>query len=296
MGALLPLSLWLATVTGPGYVGAEACRSCHPAQSGAQSTSSHALALAPAKQSQPGDWAFGAGVQAITFVRRLDSESYLEEGESWYRALGGYARTPGHENAAGVRDRIFDPSAAILRCFACHSTGPVRISRDHTIVPSELGVRCEVCHGPAADHAREPARFRPRNPGRLTAEELNRFCGQCHRMPTDAADTPDLRDPWNARHQPLLLAASACFRQSKGRLSCLTCHAPHAPLERKLTAYDAACGRCHAYPRHKVVTAARACAECHMPAVQAQPYLSFANHRIAIYALADPMSPLSRRR
>ena len=34
----------------------------------------------------------GSGVQAITFVRRRDTEYYLEEGRSWYRALDGYAR------------------------------------------------------------------------------------------------------------------------------------------------------------------------------------------------------------
>lgn len=283
-------------ISGPEYAGTETCRHCHPAQSEPQALSGHARALAPAKQSQPDQWAFGAGAQAITFVMRLDSESYLEEGESWYRALNGYARTPGHENSTGVRDRIFDPSAAILRCFACHSTGPVRVSRDHRIEPGELGVRCEVCHGPAAAHTRQPTSFRPRNPGRLTADELNRFCGQCHRAPIETADTPDLRDPWNARYQPLMLAESACFRQSKGRLSCLTCHSPHAPLEQNLAAYDASCARCHAKPRHQIAIGRRPCAQCHMPAVAAQPYLTFANHRIAIYAPADPMSPLKARR
>ncbi len=206
------------------------------------------------------------------------------------------ARTPGHKTSAGIRDRIFDLSAAILRCFACHSTGPLRISSDQSIVPNELGIRCEACHGAAAAHAREPARFHPENPGRFTADQLNHFCGDCHRMPAASGAAPNLRDPWNARHQPLLLAASACFRESKGRLSCLTCHSPHAPLEQKLAAYDVACGRCHAHPRHKLSSAGRACAECHMPAVQAQPHLVFANHRIAVYSPADPMSPIVARR
>ena len=39
---------------------------------------------------------------------------------------------------------------------------------------------------------------------------------------------------------PPLLAASACFRKSGGRLTCLTCHSPHAAMERKPAAYDAA--------------------------------------------------------
>lgn len=78
------------------------------------------MALSRSKPGQPGQWAFGSGAQAITFVRRLDPDYYLEEGRSWYRAVGGYARTPGHTGSGGVRDRIYDPSAMILRCFACH--------------------------------------------------------------------------------------------------------------------------------------------------------------------------------
>jgi hypothetical protein len=288
--------LWQAALAGSGYAGAEACRKCHPAEFATQSKSAHARALAHSKPPQPGDWAFGAGEQAITLVRRLDAESYLEEGETWYRAPGAYARTPGHSSSSGVRDRIFDPSATILRCFSCHSTGQLRIDANEAIVPAELGVRCEVCHGPAADHTREPARFHPKNPARLSSEELNRFCGECHRMPATATAAANLRDPWNARHQPPMLAASACFRKSKGRLSCLTCHSPHAPLERSLAAYDAVCGSCHTTPQHKVVTAGRSCAACHMPEVEPQPHLRFANHRIAVYLPADPLSPVSVRR
>jgi hypothetical protein len=278
------------------YAGAEACRKCHLAQFAAQSSSAHAGALARAKAPQPGDWAFGAGSQAITFVSRLNAETYLEEGESWYRALKGYARTPGHLAAAGLRYRIFGPEAGILRCFACHSTGPLSLSEGEAIVPLELGVRCEACHGPAGAHVRDPERSHPKNPGKLTAGELNDFCGACHRMPAAAGETPDLRAAWNVRHQPLLLAASACFRASQGRLNCLTCHSPHAPLETKLAAYDAACAKCHSAPKHSKPVAGRACAECHMPAVRPQPNLTFANHRIAVYSGADPLSPVTGRR
>lgn len=155
-------------------------------------------------------------------------------------------------------------------------------------------MRCEACHGPSQAHVRDPENFRPFNPGRLPADQLNQFCGQCHRMPAGAADTPDLRNPWNARHQPLLLAASACFQRSGGRLSCLTCHSPHAPLEKNLAAYDARCAKCHAAPRHTARVAGKPCAECHMPAVKPSPALEFANHRIAIYAPSDPLTPLAK--
>jgi hypothetical protein len=295
LGPLLPAMLVMGAVASD-YAGAAACRKCHAAEFAAHSSSAHWRALAVAKAPQPGDWAFGAGSQAVTFVMRVGADTYLELAESWYRALDGYAPTPGHRGAGGVRYRTFDPDAGIMRCFACHSTGPLAVARDGAITPHEAGVRCEGCHGGAAAHLREPAKFHPRNPGRMTADQLNNFCGACHRMPAGAGDTPDLRDPWNVRHQPLLLAASACFRESQGGLSCLTCHSPHAALETKLEAYDAVCARCHAAPKHSQPIAGRACAECHMPVVRPQPNLEFSNHRIAIYQPADPLSPVSAGR
>jgi hypothetical protein len=180
----------------------------------------------------------------------------------------------------------------MLRCFACHSTGLLSFAPDEAIVPHEPGVRCEACHGPAAAHARDPKLNPLPDPRRLSADELNRLCGECHRMPAAAGDATDLHNPWNARHQPLLLAASACFRESKGRLSCVTCHSPHAPVERVAASYNAACEKCHRAPRHKAQVAGRACAECHMPQAKPGAYLSFTNHRIAIYG-TDPMTPVS---
>jgi formate-dependent nitrite reductase cytochrome c552 subunit len=115
-------------------------------------------------------------------------------------------------------------------------------------------------------------------------------------MPGIQGDTTDLKDPWNSRHQPVMLAASYCFKAANGRMSCLTCHSPHAALETRLTAYDATCRKCHLNQRHKTNVAAKPCVECHMPKVPAQPNLVFANHRIAVYAPSDPMSPIISRR
>ena len=277
------------------YAGASACEACHRSQFQSQSATAHARALLPALTGGPGRWAFGAGAQAITYVRRLDPEYYLEEPESWYRAIDGYARTPGHTAAAGVRDRIFDPAATILRCFGCHSTGPLRVMQDRGIVPHEIGVRCEACHGAAAAHARNPAAVRPQNPGRLSADAINRLCGECHRMPMQQADETNLRNPWNSRHQPYLLAASRCCLESRGRLSCLTCHRPHNALETDASKYDAVCSGCHAGIQHTTAVAGP-CADCHMPAVRPQQHLRFSNHRIGVYSPSDPLAPVSRRK
>jgi cytochrome c554/c'-like protein len=278
------------------YAGSAACKTCHAAQYDAQSKSEHAHALARSKPEQPGEWAFGSGLQAITFVSRADKENYIELGESWFRELNTYARTPGHSNTAGIHYRIFDPAARMLRCFACHSTGPVSLTADESIVPFEAGVRCEDCHGPSAAHVANPAQFKPVNPARLSSVEINNLCGACHRMPAAAGETPDLRDPWNARHQPLTLAASRCFNESKGRLKCTTCHSPHALLERRRALYDDACAKCHASPRHKQAVAGDSCVRCHMPGVKIPPGLVFANHRIAVFTDADPLTPAPVRR
>ena len=288
---MLPLAFLLAAGTAE-YAGSAACKTCHPTEYASQSTTGHAKALGRSKPGQPGEWAFGAGMQAITFVSRVDADHYLEHDQSWYTKLDRYGRTPGHTGHRGVRHRVFDPEAAIVRCFACHSTGSPSLADDGAVVPAEPGVRCEDCHGPAAAHVRDPARARPIHPGRLDGAALNELCGACHRAPS-ATSSPDLRDPWNARHQPLLLAASRCFRSSQGRLSCISCHSPHLPLETKPAGYDAACTKCHLAPGHRSAVRGVPCVVCHMPAVKPAEGLSFANHRIAIYRAGDPLAPVT---
>jgi hypothetical protein len=285
-----------AQAAGPEYVGAEACGACHATEFAGQSRSGHARALARSAANQPGDWAFGAGLQAITFVSRVDRETYREHGETWYRASNAFGMTPGHRDAAGLVFRLFDPEARILRCFACHSTGPVEMDAGQRVAPHELGVRCEVCHGPGAAHASDPVKSRMRIPPRAKGADVNGMCADCHRLELGTeAENKDLRDPRNSRNQPLMLAASACFRGSNGRLSCFTCHAPHAELEQKPAAYDRICQGCHASPRHGQAVAGRACADCHMPGVR-YSNLVFVNHRIGIYAAGNAVTPVSVRR
>jgi hypothetical protein len=292
-------ALWFVPVAfaaGPGdFAGAESCRPCHAAEFASQSSTAHAHALAPSVPPQRGDWAFGAGLQAITFVTRVDRDSYREDGLSWYRALNGDAVTPGQHDAKGVVFRTFDPGARILSCFACHTTGPVTVNDARDVVPHERGIRCEVCHGPAAAHVHDPAHNRLRTPAQLTAAAMNRFCGQCHRTDSETgAELTGLNDFRNARDQPLRLAASACFRLSNGRLNCVTCHNPHQPLEQTASAYDARCRACHANPAHTQSIAGQACAACHMPPIPEGPYLAFANHRIAVYAPGNPLVPVAK--
>ena len=153
-------------------------------------------------------------------------------------------------------------------------------------------MQCETCHGPGGDHAASQKAIQ--NPKRLSAPATNELCGTCHRKPAAAGDDTDWTNPWNTRHQPLYLAESACFRQSKGALSCLTCHPAHTPVDRKAASYDRTCSGCHARPRHRTAVAGRACVLCHMPAVEPQAHLRFANHWIGVYAEGKPLRPMAR--
>lgn len=281
-------------------IGSNACRDCHPAQHQAQSNSPHARSLGPPGQHRlaasfgpvQAQWAFGAGSQAVTFVSQAGPLTYLEHRLTYYPSLKRFAPTPGHQGLSGPGTfyPLYGADAAILRCFLCHSTGAPAVSESGAIQPAENGVRCEVCHGPGALHARSPSPANILNPKRYSAGEINQFCGSCHRKPAAAGDDTDFFNDWNTRHQPLSLSQSRCFTQSRGKLSCLTCHDSHTQDTRP------ECGSCHPRPRHtpRVRTARRTCVECHMPRVRPVEGLRFANHWIGIYAAGQNLVPRRR--
>ena len=269
------------------HVGAEACRACHLPQYTAQSKTGHATALARSGET----WNFGSGLQAITPVSRLSAETYKEHGLTKYTRTKRAALTPGHKNAEGVPYRVYDPGAQILKCFQCHSTGPLSLTPTQGIQPKELGVRCETCHGPGGDHTKAPAKANIFQPKMLNGTGINELCGDCHRQPPKPGEDTNWNDPWNARHQPLAFSQSACFRESQGRLTCLTCHDPHGtrPVRQD------ACQDCHKAPRHtRPVAKAQTCTGCHMPLVKPSADLQFANHWIGIYAPGNNLLPKSR--
>lgn len=335
------------------YVGAQACRSCHPSQFSRQSDTGHAGALhratkhplaarfAPEQRFQrppnfqfeflrtpeglrvrandskyvtelPLEWAFGAGDHAVTFVSKVSNEHYLEHAFTYYSDTKSFDITPRHEllpcktlhQAMGQPLKIRGSSSPIRECFQCHSTGPVSVSAAGAIRVTEPGVHCEVCHGPGGVHVQAvsrgdlgQAKTLIRSPKALSAAELNRFCGTCHRFPGADGRTFEWNNPWNVRHQPPYFQQSNCFQKSSGALSCLTCHNPHEKVRRSDSAYySQKCAACHssdALPPRDVCKAPEApdCTSCHMPNVAVSPHLKFKNHWIGVYLNGSAPKP-----
>lgn len=260
------------------------------------------------------EYALGSGRHAITFVTRLDPDpdrlrlrefrlSYFAHDDRLDITPGQLAAYPDPAAVTHGLGRDF-PTGLSQTCLGCHAT---RMSArgDDRFDPATamLNVDCERCHGPAGDHLaaarRGEADLRmPFGPGRRTAGEQLRLCGECHRLAENVppaqlrADNPGL-----VRFQPVGLAQSACYTRSAGALSCTTCHDPHARTSRDRAAYEAACLSCHDDPRAGEAVCPddprEGCLDCHMPAVEAARGMHFTDHWIRIREPAPTVSPPS---
>jgi tetratricopeptide (TPR) repeat protein len=176
-----------------------------------------------------------------------------------------------------------------------------------------VGIDCQRCHGPGAQHVRlaktagaKPADIRSSivNPARLNAKLQMDVCMQCHLEPTSGS-IPSLLTRFNRgpfsylSGQPLedfrlyfdfkegtghddrfelvsaayRLRKSRCFLESKGALTCLTCHDPHRVLpaaEEARKYYAQRCLSCHESALKTLISAGKHtasvdCIKCHMP-------------------------------
>jgi tetratricopeptide (TPR) repeat protein len=175
------------------------------------------------------------------------------------------------------------------------------------------GIDCQRCHGPGARHIQtaqtpgaKPAEISASivNPARLSPKLQMDTCMECHLEPT-SGHLPALirrfnRGPYSyVPGQPLedfilyfdhpaghgyddkfeiagaayRLRKSRCFLESKGALTCLTCHDPHQSLptgKAAVSYFSARCRTCHEPALGALVTSGKHtdssdCMSCHMP-------------------------------
>jgi tetratricopeptide (TPR) repeat protein len=200
-------------------------------------------------------------------------------------------------NSPGFRDgEAFFERPIIARCLECHSTFFQSLQHGKNIHGKSafaLGISCERCHGPGAQHAEfhnqldgAPIQETIVHPGQLSRKQLIDLCAQCHSStgvpqkppfafrPGDAledhyaADSGEQRGV-HAANQVGRLAAAKCFQQSED-MTCITCHNPHE-LERGNTQlFSSRCLQCHevdvcAMGPELGAAIRDNCIDCHMP-------------------------------
>lgn len=212
--------------------------------------------------------------------------------------------------------------------------------RDTFPVSLKEGIDCQRCHGPGEPHLKQVRRKDATiddirssivNPAKLSPEKRDSVCFQCHMLPsvsmvgmrqfqrTDYSFRPgeplsdyllhvDIKDEhipaehrFEINHHGYRLSQSACFSQSEGALTCISCHNPHKkpPRDEFYRQVDQQCASCHdveqVRARHQNDVGNQTCVSCHMPQRRAQDVINvvMTEHKIGVFqdrqALQNPL-------
>jgi len=212
----------LAQAAGNGYVGNEACASCHSSIFGSFSGTAHAHASGPAtanlvagefvhQESQvkyrvysesgkvwlsferPGDplvqgkrellYYIGQGRRGTTYLFAVDGY-FFEAPINLYTSRHMWDMAPAY---GAVREAPMN-LPVLPSCMDCHVSGirpPIEGSENRYAMPlfRYAGVTCERCHGTGENHTKGGAIV---NPVKLSPERRDQVCMQCH-LEGDAA-------------------------------------------------------------------------------------------------------------
>lgn len=244
-------------------------------------------------EAQKFDIVIGSGRHGQSYLY-WKSDQLFELPVSYWTYTHEWINSPGYHDGQVNFNRPAEP-----RCLECHATTfqmtppPLNRYDPKSLV---LGIGCETCHGPGAEHAAHersahpPAAGAPDiaivNPARLSRDRQMDVCGLCHASPgvpitpslsfrpgDDLAryvkiDAPPPGAPVDVHgNQVNALERSRCF--TSGKLTCVTCHNVHKSQE-NAASFSVHCLACHTVqscPRFKQLgeTIRTRCVECHMP-------------------------------
>ncbi len=244
---------------------------------------------------------------------------------SYYSSVKRWGLSPGYD--LGQFQGFTRPAWHL--CLACHSGMPLPIADTRNLYQNPpfrfLSIGCERCHGPGEIHIKErksnapirvPIDLSIVNPARLPGELRTDVCRQCHlsgeprvlrpgkthldfRPGTPLSDTifaftvpvPAKPGEVKALGHPEQMVLSRCYRESEGRLACISCHDPHIQLSglEAATYFRKKCLACHVPEECPAPVATRAatspadnCVACHMPklSVSNMSHSALTDHRI----------------
>ena len=255
------------------------------------------------------DFVIGSGKHASGYLVQI-GDHLFQSPIAYYPQRGSYGMAPGYEE---VRDPDFTRPVT-EECLLCHSGKALHIlntvNRYQSPVFEQEPISCERCHGPTEQHLKRPVPGSIVNPAKLERTARDSVCEQCHlsgvvRILNPGKKFADFRpgEPleevftvyrdafppgipptaFKVISHPEQLAASACWRNSNGKLWCGTCHDPHQKPVNASKYYSERCLSCHAGKLPAVHPPVESdCISCHMPRRQVSDggHTVFTDHRI----------------
>lgn len=231
----------------------------------------------------------GSGTRGRSYLFSVDGFLF-QSPVNYYTQRGAWDMAPGYETVTEApMNRAIDPTC--LYCHASRVQQPLPGTQNHFAGDPflENGVGCERCHGPGSAHVQGKGRMV--NPVALMPDRRDSICAQCHIEAEAAIDKagrnmsdfrpgdslldfksffiyPDDAHRLTAVSHVEALAQSVCKQRSGDKMSCLTCHDPHAvvPSLDRASYYRSKCLSCHTGQRY--ATQHRGmnpdCIACHM--------------------------------
>jgi tetratricopeptide (TPR) repeat protein len=259
------------------------------------------------------DYVIGAGDHSRAYLHRTTRGTLIELPLGWYTERGGYwGMSPGFDSGHPDTRRLVSYACVFCHDAYPQVPSGSDVSGAAFTGDLPEGIDCQRCHGPGGQHIRaaqagaESSDISSRivNPARLSSKLQMELCMQCHLEPTtgqfpaivrrfnrgifsyipgqpiedyalyfDHAPNTGYDDKFQFVSVAYRLRKSRCFLESKGALTCLSCHDPHRKLpagEEATSYYSGQCRHCHEPGISDLVAQGKHphaddCVSCHMP-------------------------------